>query len=381
MLRILLIDANTRYVNPTRNLVPSLLGQIGELVCFGPGYSSQEELKKGLNAFISKNGEFDLYIATEIGLFRDDWSDFYQSAIIKYSANDFHPEDLRYFVPIMKDFNALSAVKVISLLQTDFYAWTDFHIDRIDNRGYHFIAPSGSLFKWRSEMQNLENETFADLVNDNWKRFSEKNKDKIIPFTHFVSEAELYFECLSNRKKRWSVQGANYAARIVAREELSKAGYNLKEWSPTSIYEKFRKFLGNQRAEGLFVQNYIFNRRLETVKYSFTCNSAMEFPLRKMFEIPAKGCVLVMPETKTAKALGYVHMENCIFTEPSEIRKIDYWLSTNEDKAQSIARNGLELIMRSHTISARAKMLSEIFDQLVQSQYKGADWMNGELVL
>ena len=58
-MKILALDANVTYMNPTRNLMPVLLAQLGDVRFYGPGYVSSSELKLGLKEFILKHGPFD----------------------------------------------------------------------------------------------------------------------------------------------------------------------------------------------------------------------------------------------------------------------------------------------------------------------------------
>ena len=82
-------------------------------------------------------------------------------------------------------------------------------------------------------------------------------------------------------------------------------------------------------------------------KFCFTCTSKLEFPLKKIFEIPSHGSILIMPENQTVKNLGFKNLKNCIFTKPENILDVNDWLINNMDKASQIAEEGRNFILKT----------------------------------
>ena len=63
--KILFVDFDLKYINPTRNLLPEIISNVGYTTIYGPGYTSREILDKGLPRFIDKTGPYDVLVATE----------------------------------------------------------------------------------------------------------------------------------------------------------------------------------------------------------------------------------------------------------------------------------------------------------------------------
>ena len=70
-MKILYLDNNLIYINPTRNNIPILLKSIGELYVYGLGYQSDAILSQGAEKFYDENGPFDIVITNEIVIFGD----------------------------------------------------------------------------------------------------------------------------------------------------------------------------------------------------------------------------------------------------------------------------------------------------------------------
>ena len=69
--RLLYIDANVSFINPTRNLLPVAMMAAADVVLFGPGHVSSDILARGLPAFIDAHGPFDLAASNTLVLFSD----------------------------------------------------------------------------------------------------------------------------------------------------------------------------------------------------------------------------------------------------------------------------------------------------------------------
>ena len=71
LVRILYIDINASFQNPTRSLVPLALMRAVETRLFGPGHVDPDTLRGGLHAFLAVEGPFDLCVTNSHVLFAD----------------------------------------------------------------------------------------------------------------------------------------------------------------------------------------------------------------------------------------------------------------------------------------------------------------------
>lgn len=87
-----------------------------------------------------------------------------------------------------------------------------------------------------------------------------------------------------------------------------------------------------------------------------TCGSFKNTVLMKHFEIPGAKSCLVCDENETVKMHGFADMENCVFSESSQIvEKINY-LFSNPGILQKIIDSGYELVHSKHTHKHRPQI-------------------------
>ena len=102
-------------------------------------------------------------------------------------------------------------------------------------------------------------------------------------------------------------------------------------------------------------------------------------PIRKFFEIPAAGAVLVCDPCQGLEALGFVDGVNCIVAQPKELPDVDSFLRCEPQKAESIAQCGQELILKAHTLDARSNQIRDCLNLLMKGEFYGSYWETGEL--
>ena len=73
-MRILFVDINAAFLNPTRSLILPALMEVGDVHAFGPGFVSSKTLVRGLSAYVDQAGPFDVAITNTHILFADAYS-------------------------------------------------------------------------------------------------------------------------------------------------------------------------------------------------------------------------------------------------------------------------------------------------------------------
>ena len=293
--RALFVDVNASFTNPTRNLLPLALLKSGDVRFFGPGHVTSECLARGLTSFIDREGPFDLVLSNTLVLFSDrgDPSHYAATLVNAYAYSGAH-EDLLYLPIIARQFSTLQLPRVALLLENDFYNWSDRDIEALSASVDYFIGFGEEFSPLRSELPHLAEERFASSATDVWSEFTRQRRDRVASLLHFVADSEFILSPLCARQEPWSVMGVQYHARSVARETLRRAGLD------PVIDTKLRKLVSLLkkthlvRREKRFIQkalNASFAGRLALTRYSFTCGSGLQMPIRKFFEIPAVGCL------------------------------------------------------------------------------------------
>ncbi|CAN5172025.1 hypothetical protein BH10PSE11_BH10PSE11_27190 [soil metagenome] len=384
-MRILYVDIDARFLVPTRNLIPAVLSDAGDVSFFGPGYVSSAQLKKGLDAYIGDHGPFDIAITNTHILFSDIYDTPMQPEVWNRAYEfSFPGDDLRQLPAMARAFERLSIPRVGLFLESDFYNWTAREISAIRQRTDYAMGFGVAFSPLKKDMPSLASESFGEKVTDNWAAYVRNEQQSVASALHFVSGGEACFTELSHRPHFWSVIGIQYAARRVARERLEQAKLAPVAESPLRRAMGLGKRLRLISKEPKLAQRWLnldFNLRLQQARYAYTCGSGIDMPIRKFFEIPAAGAVLVCKPFSGFEAAGFRHGENCVVCEPEDVVDAHHWLESDSDRAQRIADAGRKLVLRQHSVTARARQFAETFSAIAEGSFAGGEWVAGEYVV
>lgn len=378
--KILFVDLDVRSMNLTRTLYKNVLMHGFDVNIFGPGYVNSEVLNQGLHRYVDKHGPFDFVISNEQVVFSVLVDPNLLLKVYTNHGRRFSDSDLRQLPEIGRAFQEIDMEKCLFLLQTDVWNLRGEKL-RILNEldchiigwGEQFVVPSG-------EMKDLDKESFFDAPNDNYLNIVTSNRDKIISVPAFVAENEFCFHPLHHRKWKWSVLGARYWARAEADKRLRQAKIDVSGFTPQNIIEILKRYriIRNVSAVHYDLSNFLFRRTIMSSCYSYTCGSALRFPIRKFFEIPALGSVLVCQPCSGLRDLGFVDKESAVECRPEEILDVHQFLEDDLERAQSIASAGRDVIWRNHTTSSRARQLRKAFAAIKAGKFRGSYWADGE---
>ena len=130
----------------------------------------------------------------------------------------------------------------------------------------------------------------------------------------------------------------------------------------------------------LRLYNLLFQKTLFESKCIYTAKGGFGIPIRKFFEIPAAGCLMICSPPNSFKELGFEHNVNYINAEPSGLNEaLEYWL--DNPKAQAIANAGQQLIKQKHSLSSRGDQIEKCIRAMVSGNYKGSHWRDGEFII
>ena len=381
--RLLFVDVNATFINPTRNLLPQLLCEVGSVKFFGPGYVTRDVLDQGLRRFVDAEGPFDfLFTNTHVTRALPDGqiSPGYRTSY----ALSFPYDDLSALSDIRLDWASIDIPRVILLFENDFYNFTEDQIDELDRNADFLVGLGQELFGLLAELPKLGNEPWGARANDNWANYVRRQPQRIVSMPLFVGEAEFSRRRLAHRSIEWSIPGSQYRARLDAAEVFREAGIEFDSRNPAYLLQLIRQKLRILRRERLFTQrivNLLFWMQLERSRYVYTCGSGLEIPVRKVFEIPASGAVLVCSPFRGFEALGFRHWENAIVAPPKDLPTVHRQLMADAQRAQSIADSGRQLVTSKHSISARARDLRRTLSAIRARSFGGSRWEKGQFTL
>lgn len=383
-MKVLVLDSNVRYMNPMRNLLPYYLSLIGDVTFYGPGYCSSEIIKSGVNKFIDEHGPFDVTIKT-IQAFTakfnqnfKEWTKFF-----KRSFNyDFSDDDLISFWMDYGKSDKISSYDVALLHQLDFQIISSEFCEHLLSN-YNLIVGLGKDF-WMS-VDRIQKEDLIGYgdVNNNWYELIKHNPNRVVGLMNFVCGSEFDFSPLTLRDGNWSILGASYSKRVEARAILDK--YDIKYNDGKSLRIQTMKLMNKlglnvfSRKSNLETLNKIFSSAMKHSKFSYTCGSSFRFPIRKYFEIPASGALLVCDRCEGFEKLGFIDKKNSIVCLPEDLPDLSQELHANLDYAQELASSGQKLVLEKHTVDIRASQLRNTIELGLSGGYQGSYWDAGEL--
>jgi len=393
-MRILFADACFHTLNPTNNLMSNLVAWVSDDIRFyGPGFVSESELSSGLLRFIEQTGPYDaLVLGPNIPVFAFTSCDVIAAANYakRYTALSSPTQDLvKYFDDVLAA-TPVSCIKLrfACLVTLDYYGCTQSHIDRIEQFGLYVIAPNStftnrlkSLPEWVNEEAHFLRK--KDRISDAWTDFVCQNPQRVLTALHFVADAEFSFRSLESRAADVSIPGVQYFLRKRAVASLKVAGI---AYSTKGFFNAFR--LANRLGLPVFSRftplklfNLLFFRDLLDTRYVYTARGGFGTPIRKFFEIPAAGALMICSPPIGFSDLGFKDGEHYVHAEPDQLPRVLKELKADPCRAQTIASAGRRLVFEKHSLRPRAEQLRSCFDAVLQGNYKGATWNDGDFKL
>lgn len=388
--KILYIDLNIYYVNPTRNLIPLLLKLIGDTDIYGLGYLSDNTIKQGIDIFIKKKKKnYDFIITNEHIIFPIKKLNLNKNKLLNaYKRNYFFQFDLNLLENFLTDtytfFKDINARKIVFLLESDYYNFSDEQINELEQKEIFIVGLNKQFYSSKEELKFLKFESFYKNVNNNWFNFINRYDNRIISLFHFVGLNEFYFDNLLTRKSIVRIPGANYFLRKKVKEVLrKKILFPNKDKLHNYIYLILNKlgFRPFGRINLLDIYRNLFTNQLRKSKYAYTCGSGLNWPLRKFFEIPACGTLLLATPFKNANHMGFIDGENFIKCDYTNIVEKIEFLEKNPELAEKIAKKGQELVWKKHSILSRVEQFKNVLYHIKYDRFNGSYWKDGEFYI
>jgi len=384
--RILFFTFNVDYMNPTRQQIKKAIKNSCDVVLFGPGHASWEEIGAGPTAFVERHGPFDMVIGDENSLIPPPSTkeELPNRSFLNHACR-FDRSLIWKGAEYYQFLKTYKGKRVISLMQSDFYNFPPEQIERIEETGDYYMLWGEEMILSKGEanhemlVKNGMNEHIYHAWTDRYLDFLRRNSERIISTPMLVDMHEFCDRRLEQRSYDWSVLGANYDAREKARSSLDNAGIGRAGKLIPYLYFASGRIGINVYAHhwSLDLFSKIFRRTLQKSRFSFTCGSVTKYAVRKFFEIPASGCVLVSDGCQGFSNLGFEHKRNALLCDPDDILDVHEWLKSDLDRAQEIADCGRTLIEQLHSVPARGQQLAEAFQRIHDGRFNGSYWKDG----
>jgi len=368
---LLYLGFNRSYINLTAELYLRILGQIGNLSYFGPGFSDNSALEFGVDKWIEKQEPFDFIIVDSYVLecdnilnrkipFCGDFIRFNPDLFFKYSKS---------YQTFFLNFKGAK----IFIANFDTYSVENIIIDRLISSDSFVIDGGISSNKPRSLIELEYGKSCSG--NDNWFNFVNTNRHKIITLPHSISSLEFDFSPLQDRKISFNVIGAPYEERRLA-YKLLPFSLSLKKKIDSyknGISFRLNKSLSEKRLQ--FIRNQ-YLQSISNSKLCFCSGGPWMSPVRKYFEIPARGSVSIGFKCNGFEDFGFVSGVNFLEAK-SNIHISEILSNANYLDLQNVANEGRDLIWNCHSDFARSQQLFETLTLIKNNIFKGSYWHLG----
>ncbi|MEO7923968.1 MAG: glycosyltransferase [Chitinophagaceae bacterium] len=188
-----------------------------------------------------------------------------------------------------------------------------------------------------------------------------------------------------------SVIGDGYQTRKIAKANIKAAkGVSLAPYfAANRIRNKITQLLYKSGIAGAdkatrfnyFSSHWVQDHILKHSRMSFTCGSGYMYFVRKFFEIPASGSVLLGYTPGFAADYGFIHEQNYLFSTPEEAVSNIRFLKNNPLLRKEIRKKGLALIGEKHTSRKRAEQFIYAIEEFVKTPFKEARFCSGNYTI
>ncbi len=389
-MKVLYVDANVWHLNPTANLQALLFRErFCGTCCYGPGFSSRDELERGLRRFIEARGPFDVLVLGPNTPFLVDGADAIEGAVgylMKYTAHRLSGNALvQFFADVRQSFGHLEVpVKLVSVLNFDYYATTQTQIDHLLEQDVGVLGPNEQFSLRLEDLPSFATREKhyvhkVERLSNAWYDFLVRHPERVVTAVHFVAATEFIFEPLDARPFDVAVPGVEYQLRKEAVKRLSGTRWR----SASKAYFHFYR-LANRLGLPVFshpvalrLYNQFFQRTLADTRCVYTARGGFGMPIRKFFEIPAAGALVLCSPCNGYADLGFEDGRHYIAVEPDGlVDALAKWLV--DPRSQEIASAGQAVTMTNHSLAARGEQIERCLRAMVAGTYAGSRWDRGE---
>jgi glycosyl transferase family 1 len=393
-MKILYVDIFGETINPTASLMPLLFRTVApDAVFYGPGLASAANLELGLERFIERFGPFDVAMFGPSIPVLADVADPVGSTTRYLQRFTALLPTASLIAPFLKDVLGAAgripvSTKIISTLNFDYYACSPAQIDSIEALGLHILGPNRQFVHKLVELPDYAKEERhfrrkAERLGDAYADFVAAHPERVITATHFVAETEFTARHTDTRTHPINVPGVEYVLRGRALKALARSGSRI---APKRIFHLYRLLGGLGLAVfahylPLKLYHLTFQQGLMDSQLVYTARGGFGIPIRKFFEIPAAGALMICIPPYGFDALGFRDSEHYLEAEPETLPALVAELSHQPERVARIARAGQTLVFAQHSLTERARQIRACLKVLVAGTYRGANWVNGEFVL
>ena len=363
-MRILVLDTNVRYANPTARSFLAALAQRADVVMGGLGYGIDTS---DLRALERVHGRFD--------------------AIIGQTWMFGEPGAGQYGALVPRDLNDHPAPKILNLLQIDPHAFPEYLYRTC-------VVPADLVLSMVTSPQFRIPEAAFDTPEP-WfdpDAFLVRNQDLVderwLLIPHCLGDDEFMPAGRIKKKTDVSVLGIKYRFRAAVIEHLRSRPHISCATLDGMVQRLLYYATSHYSVQRWFDATPWFHRRFRRAIarswVSVTCDASIGYAVRKFFEIPAFGSVLAARFFPEMAALGFQDRTNCFALSEDRLERIEEivtLLKSDSREALRLTQGGQEMVWNCHRATVRAEQFLSALEALINGTYGGTRWQDGRQVL
>ena len=382
--RLLLLSPRWSFINKTESYFFDSLSNYFETIRYGPGYLDVDDIEMSIFDVLKEVGRVDVIIINELLLFGWLSPEMYES---QRKINKFY-FNLKKYVYTKSNFpvdlDKLEIPLFVSLLRWDYYHCTQEQIETLENlntnNNAYYVCWGKDFILPKEELPDLERERFFPYANNNFANFVRRREERVIPLPHMVDESEMLK--LGRKHHEWCIPGAKYYHREMIKDYFKANQMNYVTVTPINfifrILERLKIAYSTRYDFTMNLSYNSFSAMINKSWCSYTCGSALRWPVRKFFEIPAFASLLVCHPCAGFEKLGFVNGENCFATD---VNNLDGIVEKTRDKelVREMIIKGQEMIKARHTAQVRARQFFNLYTIIREDNFGNAYWEDGNI--
>lgn len=382
--RLLLLSPSWSFINKTQSYFFDSLSSYFQVIRYGPGYVDTDDIDMSIFDVLEKVGTVDVVVIDELLLFRKLNPEKYKA---QRRINKFY-FDLKEYAYTKSNFpvdlEKLEVPLFASLLRWDYYHCTQEQIEILEslntNNNAYYICWGKDFVLPKEELPDLERERFFPYANNNFASFVRRSERRVVPLLHMVDESEILD--FGRKRYEWCIPGAKYYYREMMKNYFEKKQINYISVTPINFVLRVL-----ERLKILYPTRYDFTMKLSYHSFSaminkswgsYTCGTALRWPIRKFFEIPAFASLLVCVPCAGFGKLGFVDGENCFVVD---VNNVDEIIEKTRDKelVREMIIKGQKMIKARHTAQVRARQFFNLYAIIREDNFDYAYWEDGDV--
>lgn len=394
-MRALYVDIDLIHLNPTATYYPQLIQTAVPGVSFyGPGFSSPDVLSKGLSNWISETGPYEvIFIGPNSPVLIDKLDEeVIQGTLAYMRRSTAHDHTDLQIVAFLKDlFTVLPEVdiehRIATSLNFDYYGATNVQVQRLQDLNLTLIGPNEQFVRPLTELpafvkQEKHYQRKKARLSDCWFDFLHSHPERVLTALHYVVPSEFSYTPIHSRQPVVAVPGVEYHLRKEANLALRRSGIRMASKWYFHLYRAMNRLGVPVYASpwGLHLYNQFFQRTLKTSRYVYTARGGFGLPVRKFFEIPAAGALMLCSPCTGYQELGFVDGVHYHSVEPDDLPAFLQVLART-GAGHDVAVAGRRVAANNHSLEARAQQIALGLKALAKGTYRGSRWHQGQFMI